>query len=114
MFIKKKDLPDIAQELDVMMCGLHTEPARPRAKYIISHTTNEGPVMIKEVVYKIDINSYERNNEDKDLMMNDIARVKVRSSNRLMIDSYRDNRNTGSVIFIDEATNETVAAGMVV
>jgi len=114
MIVKKNNQPEISQEFDIMMCWLHNEPARPRAKYIIRHTTNEGMVMIKEVVYKIDINSYERNNEDKTLMMNDIARVKVRCSNRVMIDSYRDNRNTGSVILIDEATNETVAAGMVV
>ena len=78
------------------------------------HTSNEQRAMIKNVVYKIDINSYNRNTEDKDLAMNDIARVTIRTTHRLMLDSYRDNRNTGSIILIDENTNETVAAGMVV
>ena len=78
------------------------------------HTSNEQRAMIKEVVYKIDINTYNRDTTDKNLEMNDIARVKIRTTHRLMIDSYRDNRNTGSIILIDEQTNETVAAGMIV
>jgi sulfate adenylyltransferase subunit 1 len=66
------------------------------------------------VVYKIDINSYQRLEEDKELKMNDIARVTIRCTQRLMLDSYRENRITGSIILIDDATNETVAAGMIV
>ena len=69
--------------------------------------------MIKEVVYKIDINTYTRNTEDKSLKMNDISRVKLRTTKPLMTDDYRENRNTGSIILIDESTNETVAAGMI-
>lgn len=78
------------------------------------HTSNEERAMIKEVIYKMDINTFERDSEDSNLEMNDIARVKIRTTRRLMFDSYRDNRNTGSIILIDENTNETVAAGMVV
>ena len=70
--------------------------------------------MIKEVVYKIDIESLDRNHEDKSLNMNDICKVKIRTTKPLMIDSYRDNRTTGSIVLVDDATNETVAAGMVV
>jgi sulfate adenylyltransferase subunit 1 len=70
--------------------------------------------MIKEVVYKIDINSLGRNAEDKELKMNDISKVKIRTTKPLMVDSYRKNRTTGSIILVDEATNETVAAGMIV
>ncbi|MCM8570498.1 GTP-binding protein [Gramella jeungdoensis] len=114
MIVKKNNQPEGEQEFDVMLCWLHNEPARPRAKYTVMHTTNEQRAMIKEVVYKIDINSYMRNSEDKDLRMNDISRVKIRTTHRLMLDSYRDNRNTGSIILIDENTNETVAAGMIV
>lgn len=69
--------------------------------------------MIKDVLYKIDINTYSRNEEDKDLTMNDIARVTVRATRPLMVDEYRDNRITGSFILIDDATHETVAAGMI-
>ena len=69
--------------------------------------------MIKEVLYKIDINTYARDEADKDLNMNDIARIKIRTTRPLMLDEYRDNRITGSFVLIDEATHETVAAGMI-
>jgi sulfate adenylyltransferase subunit 1 len=70
--------------------------------------------MIKEVVYKIDINTLERNIEDQSLTMNDILKVKIRTTKPLMVDPYRENRTTGSIILIDDTTNETVAAGMIV
>ncbi|GAA4320970.1 GTP-binding protein [Pontixanthobacter gangjinensis] len=114
MIVKKNNQPEGEQEFDVMLCWLNNDAAKPRAKYTVMHTSNEQRAMIKEVVYKIDINSYSRNPEDKELGMNDIARVTVRTTHRLMLDSYRDNRNTGSIILIDENTNETVAAGMII
>ena len=114
MIVKKNNQPEQEQEFDVMLCWLNNEEMKPRAKYIILHTSNEERAMIKEVVYKMDINSFERNSEDVKLGMNDIARVKIRTTRSLMIDSYRDNRNTGSIILIDESTNETVAAGMII
>lgn len=114
MIVKKNNQPITEQEFDVMLCWLNNSPAKPRAKYTIVHTSNEERAMIKEVVYKMNINSFERDNQDKDLTMNDIARVKLRTTRGLMIDSYRENRNTGSIILIDESTKETVAAGMIV
>lgn len=114
MIVKKNNQPEMLQEFDVMMCWLNNQPARPGAKYTLMHTSNEQRAIIKEVVYKIDINTYERNSEDKNLTMNDIARIKIRAAQNIMLDPYRDNRNTGSIILIDEGTNETVAAGMVV
>ncbi|WP_026934154.1 sulfate adenylyltransferase subunit 1 [Christiangramia echinicola] len=114
MIVKKNNQPEGEQEFDVMLCWLNNDPAKPRAKYTVMHTSNEQRAMIKNVVYKIDINTYNRNTEDKDLSMNDIARVTIRTTHRIMLDSYRDNRNTGSIILIDENTNETVAAGMIV
>ena len=114
MIVKKNNQPETEQEFDVMLCWLNADPARPRAKYTVMHTSNEQRAMIKEVVYKIDINTYDRNTKDKDLEMNDIARLKIRTTHRLMIDSYRENRYTGSIILIDEQTNETVAAGMII
>jgi sulfate adenylyltransferase subunit 1 len=95
-----------------MLCWLHNNPPRPRAKYILRQTSNEARAMISDIVYKMDINSLHRNEEDKDIQMNDIARVKIRSTKPILKDSYRINRNTGSIILVDEATNETVAAGM--
>jgi sulfate adenylyltransferase subunit 1 len=114
MIVRKNNQPEQAQEFDVMLCWLNDEPMKPRAKYTIMHTSNEERAMVKEVVYKMDINTFERDSEDSNLEMNDIARVKIRTTRRLMLDSYRDNRNTGSIILIDENTNETVAAGMIV
>ena len=70
--------------------------------------------MIKEVLYKIDIQTLGRNFEDKEIGMNDICKVKIRTTKPLMIDSYRENRSTGNLILIDETTNETVAAGMII
>jgi sulfate adenylyltransferase subunit 1 len=78
------------------------------------HNSNEQKAMIKEVVYKIDINTYAREEENKDLKMNDIARISIRTTRPLMVDEYRDNRITGSFVLIDDATHETVAAGMIV
>ncbi|NJY63934.1 GTP-binding protein [Salinimicrobium sp. CDJ15-81-2] len=114
MIVKKNNQPEQEQEFDVMLCWLNNEAMKPRAKYTVMHTSNEERAMIREVVYKMDIDTFERDNEGKDLSMNDIARVKIRTTRSLMLDSYRDNRNTGSLILIDESTNETVAAGMVV
>lgn len=114
MIVKKNNQPKPSQEFDVMLCWLNNDSAKPRAKYTIMHTSNEERAMIKNIIYKMDINSYTRNSEDKDLKMNDIARVTVRTTKPIMMDSYRDNRKTGSIILIDETTNETVAAGMIV
>lgn len=114
MIVRKNNQPETSQEFDVMLCWLNNTPAKPRAKYSVMHCSNEQRAMIKEVIYKVDINTYNRLNDDKDLVMNDIGRVKIRTTRPLMIDEYRENRNTGSIILIDENTNETVAAGMII
>jgi len=114
MITRSNNKPEITQDLDVLLCWLDNKPARPRTKYSIRHTTSEQKAMIKDVIYKFDVNSLKRNTEDKELKMNDILKVKIRTTRPLMIDSYRENRATGSIILVDDATNETVAAGMIV
>jgi sulfate adenylyltransferase subunit 1 len=114
MITRVNNQPRTTKEFEVMLCWLNNEPAKPRAKYAIAHTSNEQRAIIKEVVYKIDINTFERNNEDESITMNDILRVKLQTTQPLMIDSYRENRSTGAIILIDEATNETVASGMII
>lgn len=114
MIVRSNNMPEPSQDIEVMLCWLNNGSARPRAKYTIKHTSNDQKAMIKEVVYKYDINTLERNSEDSDLAMNDIAKVKIRTTKPLMIDAYRENRTTGSIILVDDATNETVAAGMIV
>ncbi|MEY8849456.1 sulfate adenylyltransferase subunit CysN [Psychroserpens sp. XS_ASV72] len=114
MIVRSNNKPEPSQDIEVMLCWLHNNPAKPRAKYSIRHTSNEQKAMIKEVVYKFDINTLERNSDDKELNMNDISKVRIRTTKPLMVDSYRENRTTGSVILVDDTTNETVAAGMIV
>ena len=114
MIVRTKNMPQVKQDLEVMLCWLHNNPAKPRTKYTIRHTTNEQKAMIQEVIYKIDINTLSRNKDSSELNMNEICKVKIRTTKPLMYDSYRDNRITGSIILIDDATNETVAAGMIV
>ena len=114
MIVRSNNQPVVTQDLEVMLCWLHNKPARPRAKYTVMHTTNEQKAMIKDVIHKIDIQTLNRNPDDPDLRMNDICKVIIRTTQPLMVDTYRVNRTTGSLILIDDATNETVAAGMVV
>ena len=114
MIVRDNNQPEMSQDVEVMLCWLNNQGPRPRAKYVLRHTSNEAMAMIKEVQYKMDINTLHRNEEDTNIGMNDIARVKLRTTKPLLVDSYRRNRNTGSIILIDEATNETVAAGMVI
>lgn len=114
MIVRSNNQPEGLQDLEVMLCWLNNNAAKPKTKYIIRHTSNEQKAMIKEVIYKIDINSLARKNDDSELNMNDICKVKIRTTKPLMVDSYRENRITGSIILIDEGTNETVAAGMIV
>lgn len=113
MIVKTNNQPEPSQDIEAMICWLHNKPARPRGKYSILHTTNEQKAMIRDVVYKMNIDTLERNLEDKDINMNDLCRVKIRTTQPLMVDPYRENRATGSFILIDDATNETVAAGMI-
>ncbi|MFD2822506.1 sulfate adenylyltransferase subunit 1 [Lacinutrix iliipiscaria] len=114
MIVRSNNKPEASQDLEVMLCWLHNDSAKPRAKYTIKHTSNDQKAMIKEVVYKFNINTLDRINDDKELHMNDICKVKIRTTKPLMVDSYRENRTTGSIILVDDATNETVAAGMIV
>jgi len=113
MIVKTTNQPKVVQEFDTMLCWLNNNSANPKAKYTILHTSNEQKAMIKDVMYKIDINTYHREEANKELNMNDIARVKIRTTRPLMIDKYRDNRVTGSFVLIDDTTHETVAAGMI-
>jgi sulfate adenylyltransferase subunit 1 len=113
MIVKVNNKPSAVQDMEAMLCWLNNEPAKPRAKYTIMHTSIDQKAMIKEVIYKMNINTIERDSEDKTITMNDICRVKIRTTKPLMVDPYRENRITGSIILVDDSTNETVAAGMI-
>lgn len=114
MISRVNNQPEMKQDIEVMLCWLNNSSPKPRAKYYLRHTTNEVRAIIKEVVYKVDINSLHRMEEDTQLNKNDIGRVKLRTTKPIMCDPYSKNRVTGSIILVDDATNETVAAGMII
>ena len=114
MLVRENNKPTIEQDIDVMICWMNDKKMIPRGKYTIRHTSQTARCIIKEVKYKMDINTLHRNEEDREIGLNDIGRVTIRTTKPLFFDSYRRNRNTGSIILVDEATNETVAAGMII
>lgn len=111
---KPNNHPQSEQDLDLMLCWMNQRPVNLNTKFFIRHTTREVRGVLKEIQYKLDINSLSRVENVDQLAMNDIARVKIRTAQPLFFDSYRKNRITGSLILVDEGTNETVAAGMIV
>lgn len=114
MIVRVNNVPRQDQDVDLMICWFHEKPLQERGKYILRHTSREARCIIKEVRYKMDVNTLHREMEHREIKMNDIARIAIRSTVPLFVDSYNKNRITGSVILIDEGTNETVAAGMVI
>lgn len=115
MIVRENNQPIVTQDIDLMLCWFDQgKGLQPRGKYSIQHTTQSARCIIKEVRYKLDINTLHRDMDNKAVCMNDIARVTVRTTKPLFIDPYRKNRITGSIILIDEATNNTVAAGMII
>jgi len=114
MIVRSGNQPTPVQEFDVMLCWLGNENPLPRTRYTIMHANNEQKAIIKDVIYKMNINTLERNTADKEIKANDIARVTLRTTQPLLADNYRRNRITGSLILVDDSTNITVAAGMIV
>lgn len=115
MIVRENNQPEVGQDIDLMICWFDGEKSlSPKGKYAIKHTSQDARCIIKEVRYKLDINTLSRDQEDKEIKMNDIGRIQIRTTKPLFTDPYRTNRITGSVIIIDEGTNNTVAAGMVI
>lgn len=114
MIAKPENTPLVSQDLDMMICWFNEKPLQARGKYVLQHTTQKLRCIIKEVHYKMNINTLHRQEDDRTLGMNDIGRIKLRTSKPIFYDAYRRNRITGSVILVDEFTNETVAAGMLI
>ena len=111
---RPNNAPTVTQELDAMMCWFSTRPLEPRAKYVIKHTTRTARAFVRDLRYRLDVNTLHRDETATALTMNELGRVSLRVTEPLFVDQYRRNRTTGSFILIDEATNETVGAGMVV
>ncbi len=114
MIVKPDNVPQISQEITAMVSWFNEKPLSIGGKYALKHTTAEMKCIVSEVVYKMDISTLENNENDKNIKMNDIACVKVKTAKPLFFDAYRKNRYTGSFILVEEGTNETVGAGMIV
>jgi sulfate adenylyltransferase subunit 1 len=111
---KPNNHPTSSQDIDIMLCWMSQRTIGLNAKFFLRHTTNDVRGVLKEIPYKLDINTLHRIENVEELGMNDIARVRIRTAQPLHFDSYRKNRITGSVILVDEGTNETVGAGMII
>lgn len=114
MIAKPNNQPQVGQDIDLMVCWLNPNGLKLGGKYLIKHTSNEAKCIIKDVRYKVNVNTLEKMEDDKNIAANDIARINIKTAKPLFYDSYRKNRNTGSLILIDEFTNETVGAGMII
>ena len=113
MICRPQNAPTPSQDLDAMICWMSSTPLRPRQKLAIKHTTRSARALIKDIQYRLDVNSLHRDLETKELGLNEIGRVQLRTTVPLLCDSYEKNRTTGSFILIDEATGVTVGAGMI-
>ncbi len=114
MIVKENKQIRISQDIELMINWMHQNKLQLNEKYAIKHTTSDARCIVKEIQCKMDINKLEKNYEDKTIGLNDIAKIKIRTTKPLFYDAYKNNRITGSLIIIDEATNETLAAGMIV
>lgn len=114
MIVKNGDNVSVAKQFDADICWLNEQPLDLRRKYAIKHTTKTAKALVSQIQYRVDVNTLERVEGISQLQMNDIARVGVKVQQSLVIDSYARNRATGSFIVIDDATHNTVAAGMIV
>jgi len=113
LLAKPNNLPLVGQDLEIMVCWFSEKKLQPGGRYIVRHTTREARCFIKEVRYKININTLHKLEDDREIGMNDLGRLHLRTAVPLFFDSYKRNRTTGSLILVDEFTNNTVAAGMI-
>jgi bifunctional enzyme CysN/CysC len=104
--------PLVGQDLDAMVCWMGEQPLTPRRIYTLKHTTNVSRAMVTEVRYELDVVTTHRDESASELTTNQLGRIRLRSTTPLAYDPYRRNRATGGFVLIDEATNATVAAGM--
>ncbi len=115
MIAKANNTSKVGQDIEAMICWFSSaQKLTARSRYAIRHTTNEAKAIVSEIRYKVDINTLHKIEDDTTLELNEIGRIVIRTSSPLFYDPYSRNRNTGSFVLIDEKTNETVGAGMII
>jgi bifunctional enzyme CysN/CysC len=106
--------PHVGQDIDAMVCWLTSESElKPGTRYTLKHTTRSTRAVVRDLEYRLDVNTLHRDDTASSLKLNEIGRIRLRAQQPLLFDAYRRSRETGSFILIDEATNNTVAAGMI-
>lgn len=113
MIVRQHNQPHAVNQLDTRICWLSSAPLNPSSRYILRSACSESLAKIDQVLYKLDINTLHRKEDDKQVGMNDIARVTLRLASPIMVDDYRENKTTGSFILIDSSSGATVAAGTI-
>jgi bifunctional enzyme CysN/CysC len=115
MICRTRNRPHSSQDIEAMVCWMASEAElRPGAKLAVKHTTRWGRALVKDLQYRLDVNSLHRDEDAASLTLNEIGRVQLRTTVPLFFDAYRRNRTTGSFVLVDEATHNTVAAGMII
>lgn len=114
MLVREGNVPQQSQDVEAMVCWMSDKPLQLNGKYFLKHTTRDVKAIVKEIKYKLDINSLHRITENPTIGMNDVGRITLRTTAPLLFDAYTKNRETGSFILIDEATNITVGACMII
>jgi sulfate adenylyltransferase large subunit len=112
MLCRPNNQPTVGQDLDAMICWMTDKPLQPKGRYALKHTTRWSRAIVADVLYRLDINTGHRDEARGQLGLNDLGRIRLRTTTPIIYDPYRRNRTTGSFILVDEATNNTVAAGM--
>lgn len=113
MLCRPNNKPDAVQDVEAVICWMHEQPMDPNGFYRIKHTTRDARAKVSEVLYRLDVNTLHRDTEATTLSLNDVGRIRLRTTVPLFIDRYERNRTTGSFVLIHEGTNATVAAGMI-
>jgi sulfate adenylyltransferase large subunit len=115
MIVKAGEEPNVAQEFDAMICWFADKKTlKPRGRFHLRHTTNDVRAIVTDVLYKVDISTLKKHDDVKEFQLNDIGCIRLRTSNPIFFDTYSKNRTTGSFVLVDEQTNNTVAAGMII
>jgi bifunctional enzyme CysN/CysC len=113
LICRPHNAPMVTQDVEAMVCWMTDKPLRPGTRLAIKHTTRSARAVVRELRYRLDVNTLHRDEDAGELTLNDIGRVKLRTTQPLFADEYRRNRTTGGFILVDEATNATAGAGMI-
>ena len=114
MICRLNNQPAVGQDLDAMICWMADKPLSPKGRYALKHTTRWSRAIVTDVLYKLDVNTGHRVEGAPELGLNDLGRIRLRTTTPILYDAYRRNRTTGSFILVDESSNTTVAAGMLI